>query len=323
MRSGLLLIALLLLLPVVRAADSDSDLVADELEDRTERALSVRAFPEGAPTALYVRSEAREGGDAFEMDWSKGRMSVGYLPDVAGTPAVTLGLAFGSLVEFTDADGDGAPGPDEVERTVDLRSGYSAGAVEESILQDGGKVVAFTIRRDPVAFRLEVTSRFTTVDGRPASPVEVRLAVTVDHANRFSGTRVALAVDVLPSEGSALRPYQARPGFGLGADEQALSTTSGGEELYLAWDGVATADGTEAPVIAPIPVSTTGEGLPLVFAYPRAELLRHSLRIGVVSEAHAAELAAPSPEVTAGAYALTLGLAATIVVATALRRRAR
>ena len=324
MRYGLLLVPLLMLIPAAHAGDVDADMVPDELEDRTERTLSVRAFPEGAPTALYVRSEARGAGDAFEMDWSKGRLRVGYLPDVAGSPAVTLELAFGSLVEFTDADGNGAPSIDEVERALLLDSGYNAaGVLEESTLEDGAQLVSFTIRRDTVVFRLEVVSRFTTVGGRQASPVEVRIEVTVDHANRLAGTRIAVEADVLSKEGSSVGTYHARPGFALAEQEAALSTTAGGQQIYLAWEGVATADGAMAPITAPVPLASLGESLPVVFAYPPAEIIRHSLRIGIVSEAHATELAAPSPEVTAGVYALTLGLAATLLVATALRRRVR
>src|SRR3972149_1511747 len=107
-------------------------------------------FPAEDPTAFYTRSEARDGADAFEVDWSDGATVLSYLPDPAEPPARRVTLQLLSLSEFEDRDGNGLPGVGEARTVVALQDvAYRPGGLEEVTLADGARALSFPGLRPP------------------------------------------------------------------------------------------------------------------------------------------------------------------------------
>ena len=316
---------LALLAPPVLAADSDADAVPDDLEARTERSLTYRTFPSEAPTAFYARSES-EGApvdDAFEVDWSAGRLTVTYFPDTAGAQALALEVRLLRLVEFIDADANGEIALSERLRWLDIdKSGYFGTAITEGVQVDGARVASFTTHREVLSVRLAVATRFAAVDGeRALAPVEVAVNFHVEGWD-YKAVESRLALEVSLEGAAQVGEFTPPSGYALDAAEEALSISSASAEAYVAWEGTADVDGTRPAVVASTP--SPGE-LParLSFWYPRGASIEQSLRVGVLSSVFSAQAAAPSPEVSVGVYVATAAAVASLVGATFYVRRKR
>ena len=319
----LLLVALLA--PPVLAADGDADAIPDDLEARTERSLTYRTFPSDAPTAFYARSES-EGApvdDAFEVDWSAGRLMVTYFPDTAGAKALALEVRLLRLVEFIDADANGEVALSERLQWLDLdKSGYGGAAIAEGVQVDGARVASFTTHREVLSVRLAVATRFAAVDGeRALAPVEVEVVFQIEGWD-YEALESRLALEVSLEGAAQVQEFTPPSGYALGVGEQALSISSASAEASLAWERTADVDGARPAVIASTPSPGT---LParLSFWYPRGASIEQSLRVGVLSSVFSAQAAAPSPEVSAGVYAATAAAVASLVGATFYLRRKR
>jgi hypothetical protein len=299
-----------------RAADADNDLVPDDLEARTERVLAARAYPAEGPTSLYVRSEARDGSDAIEMDWAEGALAVAYLPEPSGAPALGLTVQLDELVEFVDADGDGFPKATEKVALLDLDGPvYRPGAFSRLSLEDGAQSATLTVGRSAVTLRVEVASRFQPGEGRAVSPIEVAVGLGIeDYRYDSAVSRLALRLTVHgQATASAFVPG---PGVALAPGESARSFAAGEHVAYLAWDGEAMADGQGAPVAASLSDEAEGPWA-FSFSYPHTEAsISHAFRVGVVSDAYVAASAPPeSPAPLFAVSALAIGgfVAATAV----------
>lgn len=313
---GVTLSFLLLAAAGAWASDVDHDLVPDDLEDRTERVLAARGFPAEDPTAFYTRSEARDGADAFEVDWSDGATVLSYLPDPAEPPALRVTLQLLSLSEFEDRDGNGLPGVGEARTVVALQDvAYRPGGLEEVTLADGARALSFTVLRPPLAVRLDVGTRFRSADsGTALSPVEVGIRFLVDQfslASRGSGLALQFRVSSEPQGILGLPP---------GGAENTRLVTAARQGIYLAWDERMTADGNATVVVSEAPAEGPG---PWVFTvvYPWVPTFEHALRLGVLSTSHAARSAPPPADVSVPVFFASFAVTGVVVAATVWARR--
>lgn len=343
MRTPFVLLMLLLcaaLAPLALAKDdneSDDRRGGDDDGDRrgSDDALGgeqrkVRVIVEGSRAEIKLERETPGAEDEVKivLDGQEASMKVEYeTKNATGKTETELKVRLREVVEYADADGDGAydPGADRVVARYNATSlrwtvsqptlvSDGAGSVGQRIVGTGALPGNGTI-----SFVLSVYGDFANVNGTSLRPTDVKIDVLQDgFPYRENGTATALLFRTEREAKAELR------NDGEGERLRGVQAVSNGFAAYFTWADVAMVDGVEKPVpTTPVSNSTSGSGSKLKdsfwLSYPRGEHVNHDPVLGIAS-AGAATVQARSEAPGPGAFLAVLAVGAAAAVVAARRR---
>jgi hypothetical protein len=187
----------------------------------------------------------------------------------------SLRIAYESLVEFNDTDGNGAFDPqDTVVRSVNLATySYASPEVKAIVSQDGRQGWQLVSRTLDGVLTVSTETFKTTarIDGTIIPPTATRVAVTVN-ASSLNGHFDHLALQTVVMSSS---PFETPTTNG-----SSLTARSGTTQEYFSWSPTSSVDNRQAPVTGS--TQATNGYVTLNLAYPRGGLISHNMIVGVV-----------------------------------------
>lgn len=302
-RIAIALAGLLLAAPLALAEDHD--------EDRPDKASrEVKLDVSSGKMSIGMEREAGgiEDEVKVEYDAPAGTLKVEYETENATHETETeLKVRFERIVEFRDADGDGAydageaivggygieeldwsvEGPDPVTSTSGVPGHQVTG---RGAFPDGGEL----------AFVFYVYGEFARMNGTDLRPSDVKIDILVADLP-FEAEDTLIALFVRSEQETEVE---------VEGDEDGMSAKAGDLAAVFTWADVAIVDGVEKPVRTTVLETEADEGEKesrVVFAYPRGALVNHDPVLGIQS---ASAKAVPAP----GAWGLVAVVAAAALV---------
>ena len=328
--------------------DHDGDIVPDDVEAKTQRAVLTEVYPSPAPWGLSILSQSSGApvDDKFRIKYEDGGFEMRYFRNASSGPYTEYGVQLRNLIEWVDENADGRLQEPEIVASLTLgSSAFENGSILYSGAPstDGGHVDVFIVRgrageSSQVDLILTVAERFLRLTpDRILTPMEVKLDVYVNHTLERAGARVGLelAMDTDSSnEMSWDEPtWDAQHGFSK--DESWINVTNAdqGSTMFFSWANTAVVDDVEGAVTLDSHVTLEGSerSYDLILLYPAGASgsvrIVHDPTFGVVSTAYEGILNLPPEPRLVGdlsLYTLSLaGIAAVLASTVLLARRRR
>lgn len=327
-------LALLLLAPLALAKDDDED----DNDERDVRKLELDVDDRKATLKLERALAGVEDAVKIEFDAEKAKVQVKHEEETeTGEREQKLEARFLTLLEYVDADGDGAYdageevasawalGESEKDHGIRTNGTVRWGGIEVTDAASGnatGKKLSSRASFGPNAtFGLDffVYGQFTFLGNASLEPTEAKIDIVIQHYPYVrSGSALAVVVD--------LKAKEEFERDDAGEDEEGVFSemTSGNLTFRLAftWLETATVDGVERAVHATVlknkEEAKGGEieqRARVALSYPRGDLIVHDPTIGVSYETQGADVrAVPLP---------SLGVLAAVASFAALLRARR
>ncbi len=330
--------ALAITLPVAALpsdVDRDRDGLPDALEDVTERVVLVGLYPEADPWVVQIKSSSRGASpdDILGLEYGVGRITAKYYANASSENAtVAYRLRFRELVEVRGPVGNEIRGGDIV-RSVALEDLLKLGPIVLSTrtTQDHERETAIDIGSAAGTFSLtlHVITRFSKIDGRLITPMEVGADVRVRDFTVAPGNEIAVRVSLESQSSIRLEESSYDKGLGYADDERAMNVSAAAGAMFLAWSSNATVNGQPRAVRTTTPV--TGSGYyEMYFVYGYGSTVDQAAKVGAVSQAFAAiahdfwtRTPPPIPQGDTVVFVLSAAALSSIVAVTALWRRRR
>lgn len=312
-------------------ADENANATEDEEEpsasDEGEAERDVRVEVSGTTAVLKLERESTDAEDEVKITYSadEGVMKLEYETENATLESeAELKVEFREIVEFEDADGDGAYTPD-VDRslaTIRIDSLPWSIAGPDDVTSASGVAgkrltgVASLPEGGNVSFVLKAFGGFAEVNGTSLRPTDVKIDILLHGYAYSSGTSQLALLVRTEQEAEAETKVEGGEGAPLG-----VVATLGEVQTYFTWADEALADGVMRPVQTTVVESETASEEDetktesrFYFSYPRADDLNHDPVLGLASASSAPATGAkgtPAPGIAAlvGALALAAGVA--------------